>query len=123
VIRYTLTLQQNKQSDVALNSIINSKYLASPSKDLSEEGRVLAKDFRDLLEQAKALFVSKNEGDLLQEFIWDAQHIEPPDVRKLDGPPVDKESAKQDTTKAAEGVKTLGTLLLSNGEFRKLRTF
>ncbi|KAL1969272.1 hypothetical protein VTN77DRAFT_9464 [Rasamsonia byssochlamydoides] len=112
-------LPSNKQCDVALNSVINSKYLASPSNKLSEEGRALVKDVRDVIEQAKVLFITKNEGDLLQEFIWEAQHIRPPDVTKLDGP-VDKETAKQDTTKAGEGLKTLGTLLITNGEFRKL---
>lgn len=79
------------------------------------------KDLRDVIEQTKLLFITKNEGDLLQEFIWESQHIRPPDVTKMDGPPVDRESAKQDATNAAQGLKTLGTLIITNGEFRKLR--
>lgn len=34
---------------------------------------------------------------------------------------VTKDGAKQDGQKALEGLKTLGTLLVTNGQFRKLR--
>lgn len=37
--------------------------------------------------------------------------------------PVSKEDGKQDANKALEGLKTLGTLLITNGEFRKLCEF
>jgi hypothetical protein len=113
-------LPTNKQCDVALNSAISSRWLTKPSTELSEEGRTLVKDLRDVLEQAKLLFLSKNDGELLQEFIWDAQHITAEDVKKLEGR-VNKEEARQHAAQAAEGFKTLGTLLITNGEFRKLR--
>jgi hypothetical protein len=34
--------------------------------------------------------------------------------------PVSKETGQQDANKALEGLKTLGTLLITNGEFRKI---
>ena len=78
-------------------------------------------DLRTVMEQAKKLILSKNEGQLLQEFIWQAEHISADDVQEKPNVPVDKESAQQDGQKASEGLKTLGTLLITNGEFRKLR--
>ncbi|KAH8704121.1 hypothetical protein BGW36DRAFT_287197 [Talaromyces proteolyticus] len=112
-------LPSNKQCDVALNSAANSKWLTSPSTELSEDGRTLVNDLRAVIEQTKLLFLTKNQGELLQEFIWDAQHITADDTHKLTSP-VQRDAAQQDATKAAEGFKTLGTLLITNGEFRKL---
>ncbi|OKL55884.1 hypothetical protein UA08_08946 [Talaromyces atroroseus] len=112
-------LPSNKQCDVALNSAVNSKWLASPSKQLSLDGQTLVKDLRDVIDKSKLLFLTKNEGELLQEFIWEAQHITGEDFQKISGP-VDKDFARQDADKAAEGFRTLGTLLITNGEFRKL---
>lgn len=102
-----------------MNSAIKSKWLSSPSKELSEEGRTLVKDLRDVIDKTKLLFLTKNEGELLQEFIWDAQQITGEEFQRISGP-VSKESARGDADRAAEGFKTLGTLLITNGEFRKL---
>jgi hypothetical protein len=113
---------QNKQCDVALNSALSSKALSSPSSELSSEGKVLIKDLRNVIEQAKLLLLTKNEGELLQDFIWQAQQITAGDVK---GPnlPVSKETGQQDANKALEGLKTLGTLMITNGEFRKIREY
>lgn len=105
---------------MALNSALNSKTLSSPSKELSGEGRVLVKDLRDVIDQSKKLLLSKNDGELLQDFIWQAQQITAGDA-KAPNVPVTKEDGKQDASKAADGLKTLGTLLITNGEFRKIR--
>jgi hypothetical protein len=105
-----------------LNSAANSKWLTSPSNELSEEGKTLVKDLRNVIEQSKNLFLSKNEGELLQEFIWEAQQITGEGVQKFSSP-VNRDATQQDANKAAEGFKTLGTLLITNGEFRKLRMF
>jgi hypothetical protein len=109
----------NEQIDIALNSFMKSKALASPSKKLSTEGQALVADFRDVVEQAKQLLLSKNEGNLLQDFIWQSQHIDGGNAT-LPGAPVDKATAQQHGNQAAEGLRTLGTLLISNGQFRKL---
>ena len=109
----------NKQIDVALNSFLGSKALASPSSKLSEEGRHLVADFRNVVEQAKHLFLSKNEGNLLQDFIWQCQQITAGNAKALKSP-VEKETAQQHGNQAVEGLRTLGTLIISNGQFRKL---
>lgn len=109
----------NKQIDVALNSALASKSLSNPPSKLSAEGKTLVADLREVIRQAKYLLLTKNEGNLLQEFIWDCQHLDGANA-KLPGAPTDKDTAKQHGNEALEGLKTLGTLLISNGQFRKL---
>jgi hypothetical protein len=116
----TINCPQNKQIDVALNSALEHNALTKPNEKLSDEGKQLIGDLKDVIEQAKYLFLSKNEGNLLQEFIWETQHITASDT-KLPGAPIDKDTAKQHGNEALEGLRTLGTLILSNGQFRKLR--
>ncbi len=69
-------------------------------------------DFRDVVEQAKHLLLTKNEGNLLQDFIWQSQKIDGGNAT-LPGAPVDKETAKQHGNEALSGLRTLGTLLIS----------
>lgn len=74
---------------------------------------------RDVIEKAKVLLLTKNDGNLLQDFIWQTQQLSGGDA-KLPSAPVDKATAQQHGNQAVEGLRTLGTLLLSNGQFRKL---
>ncbi|KAL2075430.1 hypothetical protein VTL71DRAFT_373 [Oculimacula yallundae] len=109
----------NEQIDIALNSFLKSKPIANPSKKLSAEGQALVADFRDVVSQAKYMLLAKNEGNVLQDFIWESQKISGGNAR-LPGAPVDKDTAKQHGNEALEGLRTLGTLIISNGQFRKL---
>ncbi|KAI1393281.1 uncharacterized protein F4822DRAFT_6542 [Hypoxylon trugodes] len=109
----------NEQIDVALNSFLESRALANPSKKLSSEGRELVADFKEVVTQAKKLLLSKNEGNLLQDFIWQTQQFDPNAVSAPDAP-IDKATAKQHGDQALEGLRTLGTLIITNGQFRKL---
>jgi Family of unknown function (DUF5923) len=86
---------------------------------LSEEGSKLVTDLQEVIKQAKYLMLTKNEGNLLQDFIWRTQHLSGGDA-KLPGAPTDKATAQQHGNQALEGLRTLGTLLISNGQFRKL---
>ena len=102
-----------------MNSALASKPLSSPSPKLSGEGKELVNDLKEVINQAKHLLLTKNDGNLLQDFIWDAQHLDGGNAQ-VPGAPVDKATAKQHGNEALDGLKTLGTLLLSNGQFRKL---
>ncbi|KAI4290149.1 MAG: hypothetical protein L6R35_000578 [Caloplaca aegaea] len=106
-------------SDVALNSAIASKPLANPSAKLSPEGRHLVADLRDVIEQAKVLLLTKNEGNLLQDFLWQTRFVQGGNAQ-IPGAPIDKSTAQQHGNQALDGLRTLGTLLISNGQFRKL---
>jgi hypothetical protein len=97
---------------------MNKEFMRNPSRKLSPEGQVLVHDFHNLVEQAKQMVLTKNSGNLLQDFIWQTQNL---DVNvKAPGAPVDKDAAKQHGSEAADGLRTLGTLIISNGQFRKL---
>ncbi|KAI1419167.1 hypothetical protein F5Y12DRAFT_794485 [Xylaria sp. FL1777] len=109
----------NDQIDVALNSFISSRALSNPSKRLSAEGRELVADFVDVVKHAKKLLLSKNEGNLLQDFIWQTQQFDATSVSTPHSP-ITKDDAKQHGDKALQGLRTLGTLLITNGQFRKL---
>lgn len=111
---------QNKQIDVALNSALEHRFFTKPSSKLSSEGQHLIADLRDVIEQAKILLLTKNQGNLLQDFIWHCEQIGGGGVRKP-GAPIDRETAQQHGNEALDGLRTLGTLIVSNGEFRKLR--
>lgn len=113
-------MPSNDQIDATLNSFMASKALSSPSNKLSPEGRALVADFRDVVNQAKLLLLSKNDGNLIQEFIWKTSRHDYGSI-ELPGAVVSKDKAKHDGDKALEGIKTLGNLLITNGQFRKLR--
>jgi DNA ligase-4 len=81
---------------------------------------VLVADACEVIRQAKALVLSKNSGNLLQDFIWQTRQFDPNQVSSVKSP-VDKDRAKRDGNDALEGLRTLGRLLITNGQFRKLR--
>lgn len=108
----------NDQIDVTLNSFLSKNFMQHPSKKLSPEGQAIVLDFRNVVEQAKLLILTKNSGNLFQDFIWQTENL---NVNvKTPGAPVDRDSAKQHGNQAAEGLRTLGTLIITNGQFRKL---
>lgn len=76
-------------------------------------------DLKEVIRQAKYLLLSKNEGNLIQDFIWQTRNIDGGNA-SVPGAPIDKETAKQHGNQALEGLRTLGTLIISNGQFRKL---
>jgi hypothetical protein len=88
--------------------------MTNPSKKLSPEGQGLVRDFREVVEQTKYMFLTKNEGNLLQDFIWQTQHIDGGNAGTPNAP-IDKETAKQHGNQALDGLRTLGTLIISNG--------
>lgn len=97
-----------------------SKALNNPPSDLSEDGKTLIADSKEVVRQAKNLLLSKNEGNLIQDFIWQTTQFDPKSVQ---GPnaPITKDQAQRDGDEALQGLRTLGTLLITNGQFRKLR--
>ncbi|KAF5000201.1 hypothetical protein FGRMN_2015 [Fusarium graminum] len=109
----------NDQIDVALSSFLNSRALSGRHEKLSSEGQELVKDAADAIKQAKHLLLSKNEGNLIQDFIWQTTQFDAKNVNTPNAP-ISKDTAKQDGDQALEGLRTLGQLLITNGQFRKL---
>jgi hypothetical protein len=88
--------------------------MTSPSQKLSAEGQNLVKDFQDVVSQAKYMLLTKNEGNLFQDFIWQTQQIDSGNAATPDAP-VDRETARQHGSQALDGLRTLGTLIITNG--------
>lgn len=109
----------NDQIDVALSSFLASRSLSSNHEKLSAEGQELVKDAANVVKQAKYLLLSKNDGNLIQDFIYQTTQFDPKNVNTPNAP-VSKDAAKQDGDQALEGLRTLGQLLITNGQFRKL---
>ncbi|KAM3508852.1 hypothetical protein MY11210_006563 [Beauveria gryllotalpidicola] len=109
----------NDQIDVALNSFLQSPALSNPPTKLSADGKLLVEDTHEVIRLAKNLILSKNDGNLIQDFIWQTTHF---DAKSVQGPkaPVSKDAAQKDGEEALQGLRTLGTLLITNGQFRKL---
>ncbi|OAQ96424.1 hypothetical protein LLEC1_03788 [Akanthomyces lecanii] len=109
----------NDQIDVALNSFLQSDALTKPNTKLSADGKLLVEDTREVVRLAKNLLLSKNDGNLIQDFIWQTTQFDP---KAVQGPnaPVSKDAAQKDGEEALQGLRTLGTLLITNGQFRKL---
>ncbi|BFZ54048.1 hypothetical protein PYCC9005_001079 [Savitreella phatthalungensis] len=111
-------LPSNKQIDVAMNSAIDSDLLKNPSKELSQEGRLLVQDLRNVLNQAKLLLLSKNHEESLQQFVYLTSNANP--SGSTVSAPVSQDKAQRDGDKALDSLKTLGVLIITNGQFRKL---
>lgn len=113
---------QNEQIDVALNSFLASRAFNNPSNKLSADGKLLVEDAREVVKLAKQLLLSKNHGNLIQDFIWQTTQYDAKGLRSPNAP-LTKDTATRDKDEALEGLRTLGTLLITNGQFRKLRTW
>ena len=105
-----------------MNTALEWNGFNTPNKKLSAEGQLLVRDLKDVIEKTKIMLLTKNDGNLIQDFVWQTQalatHEQPakPNVNA----PIEKETAKQDGQEALEGLRTLGQLIITNGQFRKL---
>lgn len=113
-------LPTNAQIDQSLSSFSQSKLLTKADPKLSSEGKELLKDFARVVEETKYYFLTKNSDELLQDFIYRTSSAAQNNGLQPGEAPVNKTQAQQDNEKAMEGLKTLATLILSNGQFRKL---
>lgn len=102
-----------------MNTFLASKALSNPNDKLSADGKLLVEDTREVVRQAKHLLLSKNDGNLIQDFIWQTTQFDPKSVN-APNVPINKDTAKRDGDEALQGLRTLGTLLITNGQFRKL---
>ncbi|KAK9467998.1 hypothetical protein V1512DRAFT_124806 [Lipomyces arxii] len=118
----------NEQIDIALNSFLDTDFMDPNStwnRKLSDEGRGLVKDFASMCDKAKILLLSKNSDNLFQEFVWHSSkmaNIDHNDLAKSNSADYsDKDNATLiESNDVIKGMKDLGTLIITNGQFRKL---
>ncbi|GAA5878086.1 hypothetical protein JCM8547_002824, partial [Rhodosporidiobolus lusitaniae] len=110
----------NEQSVQALDYAINH----SPINEgkLSKDGKVLVEDFREIIRVLKEIIVEKNDDELIQNFIYHTRQVNTPsmsDVKNV-STGTDKGQMQDDANRAAEHIRTLGKLIFTNSEARKL---
>lgn len=112
-------LPSNEQIDKILRYVLQH----SPVHEdrLSEEGRKLINDMRDIIETLRLEIMQKNADELLQNFIWHTRDVEREKISPGDvNAPVSADKAKEDGRQAIRHLRTLLHLILTNSEIRKL---
>ena len=111
-------MPSNEQVIINLRTLLASNVLALDNTDLSESGRRLVKTTRQWLQQFMDLLQHKNDKDQIQDLIWclSKSRIEV-DVEHL-AERAGKLKAGADTAAAYQSLRTVGSLMLTNADFR-----
>jgi Family of unknown function (DUF5923) len=128
-------MPSTEQTIINLRTLLASDVLNPNNKDLSQSGRRLVRNCRELLKQFIELLLHKNRNDQIQDFIW---YLTKSRV-SLDLDDVSRQASKAkakadvsasemisfpgndlfaDTDVAYESLRTVGSLLLTNTDFR-----
>lgn len=111
-------MPSTEQLIIDLRTLLASDVLNESNPDLSESGRRLVKYSRQWLQQFIELLRHKNDRDQIQDLIWyltkSKISIDTNDLAAR----AKKSKAKADTVAAYESIKTVGSLLLLNDDFR-----
>ena len=120
-------LQSNSRNH--LHWLLRSGILEPRNRRLSVRGRNAIRDLRAWIEAIAEEAENKNGNDEIQQFIWELSQADVDVGRKSLGRradldsldvPVSKGTIKKDSKKALKQLRTLGDLVYSNSEFRKL---
>ncbi|KAI1423412.1 hypothetical protein F5Y12DRAFT_535130 [Xylaria sp. FL1777] len=111
-------MPSTKQTVVNLRTLLASDVLNPDNPDLSGSGRRLARLTKQWLQQFIVLLNNKNSKDQLQDLIWFlAKSRVSVDVDDL-STRAKNAKTKADTAAAYQSLRTVGSLLLTNPEFR-----
>ncbi|GKT46776.1 uncharacterized protein ColSpa_06957 [Colletotrichum spaethianum] len=111
-------MPSNEQLIINLRTLLSADILNPDTPDLSDSGRALVLNVKLLIKQLIELLLHKNDKDQIQDFIWyltkarlsvDAYDI---------GARASKAKARADTVAAYKSLQTVGSLLLTNSDFR-----
>lgn len=113
-------MPSNEQIDSTLKYVLNHSPV--PENELSNEGRKLIQDSRDIIETMRLIVQEKNRDELFQNFVWHTRDTDFDQAKKDPNEvvPVDKEKAKSDGQQAVQHLRTLLSLIFTNSEVRKL---
>ncbi|KAK3328528.1 hypothetical protein B0T19DRAFT_194029 [Cercophora scortea] len=111
-------MPSNEQVIVNLRTLLSADILNPENTNLSDSGRALAHYSKQWIKQLIQLLEHKNSHDQIQDFIWylakarvsvDMEHI---------AERATKAKAKADTAAVYTSLQTVGSLLLTNSDFR-----
>ncbi|GAA5960221.1 hypothetical protein JCM21900_000554 [Sporobolomyces salmonicolor] len=113
-------MPSNEQCVQTLDYVIDHSPI--DESKLSRDGKKLVEDFRDIIRTAKQIVVEKNDDELLQNFIYHTKKVDTPSKGDLTdvATGTDKNQMKADSDQAVEHLRTLGKLIFTNSEARKL---
>ncbi|KAI0859042.1 hypothetical protein F4860DRAFT_281136 [Xylaria cubensis] len=111
-------MPSNEQLIVLLRTLLASDVLNPENPDLSDSGRRLVRLTKQWLQQFIVLLNNKNGKDQIQDLIWFLTKSRiSVDIDDLSSR-AKSVKAKADTAAAYESLRTVGSLLLTNPEFR-----
>ncbi|KAL7411789.1 hypothetical protein BDY24DRAFT_121689 [Mrakia frigida] len=111
------SLPSNAQLDSYL-VYLEKHSLVDPAK-LSEDGKILIEDLRDVMETCREMIKQRNGDEIIQDFIAGTNET-PLQPLSKDAVPVSPGDIKSDAKSAAPHLRTLLTLFLTNAEARKI---
>ncbi|KAF2457422.1 hypothetical protein BDY21DRAFT_421405 [Lineolata rhizophorae] len=111
-------MPSTEQAIANIRTLLAADALNPEDPGLSDSGRLLAKYARDWLGQLAALLRNKNGRDQLQDFAWCLAKarvsVDADDVARNAG----RARARADTVAAYRSLQSVGSLLLTNSDFR-----
>ncbi|KAL8788156.1 MAG: hypothetical protein Q9213_001795 [Squamulea squamosa] len=111
-------MPSNEQLIVNLRTLLAADILNPDNPELSDSGRLLVKYIKRWLADFIEMLRNKNDNDAIQDFIWFLSKSR----ISLDTEELSKQAStvksKADTTAAYESLRTVGSLLLTNSDFR-----
>ncbi|KAF6228364.1 hypothetical protein HO133_008094 [Letharia lupina] len=111
-------MPSTEQLIINLRTLLASDLLNPENPDLSDSGRLLSKFSKRWLSQFIEALRHKNDSDQIQDFIWFLSKsrisLDTEDIAKT----ASNVKAKADATAAYESLRTVGSLLLTNSDFR-----
>jgi hypothetical protein len=111
-------MPSNEQVIINLRSLLAADILNPDNPDLSDSGRLLVRYTKQFLHEFIDLLQHKNSRDQIQDFIWYLSKarisVDVDDIARR----TTKSKAKADTAAAYKSLQTVGSLLLTNSDFR-----
>lgn len=111
-------MPSTEQTIINLRTLIASDVFNEENPDLSESGRRLIKYTRQWIQQFSELLRNKNSRDQIQDLIWFLSKsrisIDTADLQAR----AKRSKVKADTLATYQSLKTIGSLVLTNAEFR-----
>jgi hypothetical protein len=117
-------MPHNAQLEEMLNKMIENQVIQSRENKISEDGKILLNDFRELLQTVKKALNVKNKDELFQSMVYHLHCMESPiskdDLASASKKNADMGSMKSEGRKASDAIWKIGKLILMNDEFRSM---
>ncbi|KAI9812580.1 MAG: hypothetical protein M1827_004569 [Pycnora praestabilis] len=111
-------MPSTEQLIINLRTLLASDVLNPDNPELSDSGRLLVKYLKEWLSEFIEMLRHKNDGDQIQDFIWflskSRMSLDTEDIIHT----ASNVKARADATAAYESLRTVGSLLLTNSDFR-----